>query len=135
MRTSARIRLRRRLLLFSAPVLIVALVAAVKLISVVIAGNSAVSNFADRDTGALRDDVDVLSILDVVEPDKTAFTAADLAAVDGRLEDAESRFDALLSDAPQSCPLRINLELVRETLFVTGTGTPRGSTGRTPWRR
>ena len=46
-RRPSRLTLRKRLVLFSAPVALVALIAAVKLISVVVAGNSAVSNFRD----------------------------------------------------------------------------------------
>jgi hypothetical protein len=112
----SRLRLRRRLLVFSAPVVIVALIAAVKMISVVVAGNSAVSHFARGDVAALRDDVSAMSILNVIEPAKVPFAAGALAVREGRLDQADARFTEALSrtEATQSCPVRVNLELVRE---------------------
>ncbi|MGV0788012.1 hypothetical protein ABQF33_13945 [Mycolicibacterium sp. XJ2] len=112
----SRLRLRRRLLLFSAPVVIVALAIALKLISAVVAGESAVSNFADRDADALRGDVAVMDLLNIVEPAKAPFAAGTLAVLDDRLADADDHFsEALSRTAPdRSCPVLVNLELVRE---------------------
>ncbi|RAV17929.1 hypothetical protein DQP55_00045 [Mycolicibacterium sp. GF69] len=112
----ARLRLRRRLLVFSAPVAVVALVLAVKLISVVVAGDSAVSHFAQRDADALRGDVSVMSTLNIVEPAKAPFAAGTLAVLDDRLADADAHFVDALGRTPreQSCPVLVNLELVRE---------------------
>lgn len=112
----SRLRLRRRLLILSAPVVLVALITAIKMISVVVAGNSAVSSFADRDADALRGDVAVLGVLNVVEPAKAPIAAGTLAVLDDRLADADARFSEALAriTAEQSCPVRINLELVRE---------------------
>jgi hypothetical protein len=112
----SRLRLRRRLLVFSVPLMIVALIAVVKMISVVVAGNSAVSAFARGDVGALQDDVSTLNVLNVIEPAKAPFAAGTLAVREGRLDEADARFSEALSrtDPPQSCPVRINLELVRE---------------------
>jgi hypothetical protein len=116
-RGPSRLRLRRRLVLFSAPVVAVALLAAVKLISVVILGNAAASDFGRHDTGALRDDIATLSVLNVIAPDKLAFAQGGLAALEGDLGAADSRFSDVLSrtDASRSCPVRVNVELVRET--------------------
>ncbi|HET6735398.1 hypothetical protein [Mycobacterium sp.] len=116
MTAPSRLKLRRRLLVFSAPVVLVVLIATVKMISVVVAGDSAVSNFADGDTAALRDDVSALSVLNVIEPEKAPFAAGTLAVREGRLEEADARFSEALArtDAAQSCPVRVNLELVRE---------------------
>ncbi|ULE34173.1 hypothetical protein [Mycobacterium sp. IDR2000157661] len=112
----ARLRLRRRLLLFSAPAVLVLLVAAVKMISVVAAGNSANSNYAERDADALRTNVAVLDVLNVIEPAKAPFAAGTSAVLDDRLADAEARFAEALTHTPaeQSCPVLVNLELVRE---------------------
>lgn len=114
----SRLRLRRRLYLFSAPVLIVLLAAAAKMISVVIAGDSAISDFDRHDIDALRDDISILEFVDVIDPAKTSFAAGDLMVLEGRLADAEARFQESLSrtDAEASCPVRVNLELVQETL-------------------
>jgi hypothetical protein len=108
--------LRRRLVLFSAPVMLVALLAAVKMISVVVAGNSAVGNFRDGDSEALDRDTSTLNAVNVIERAKAPFAAGTLAVLQGRLDEADARFsEALaLTDAGQSCPVLVNLELVRE---------------------
>ncbi len=112
----ARLRLRRRLLVFSAPLVVVALLAVVKMMSVVLAGNAAESHFAERNLGALRNDVSTLSVFNVIEPAKAPFAAGTLAVLENRLDDAYARFSEALSrtGAAQSCPVRINLALVRE---------------------
>jgi hypothetical protein len=108
--------LRRRLVLFSAPVMLVALLAAVKMISVVVAGNSAVTNFRDGDSEALDRDTSTLNAVNVIERAKAPFAAGTLAVLQGRLGEADARFsEALaLTDAGQTCPVLVNLELVRE---------------------
>lgn len=115
-RRPSRLSLRRRLVLFSAPVMLVALLAAVKMISVVVEGNSAVANFSDGDAAALGRDTSTLNVLNVVEPAKAPFAAGALAVLQGRLDEADARFSEALSltDAGQSCPVLVNLELVRE---------------------
>jgi hypothetical protein len=109
---------RRKLLLFSAPVVLVLVVLIAKSVSVVIAGQGAVTAYADRNTAALRTAVDWLRLLDIAEPAKTSFAAGDLAVLDGRPDEAERHFsDSLGHTAPaDSCAVRVNLELVRETL-------------------
>lgn len=111
-------RLRRRLLAYSAPVAVVLLVAVVKLVSVGIAGHSAAADFSDRNTAALRGDVAALNVFNVVEPSKAHFAAGALAALEGRLNEADAQFtEALARTEPaDSCPVRLNLALVRETL-------------------
>ena len=112
----ARLVLRKRLILFSAPVALIALIAAVKLISVVVAGNSAVANFRDGSADALRGNSSTLNTLNVVERAKAPFTAGTAAVLQGRLEDADARFSEALSlTAPEeTCPVLVNLALVRE---------------------
>lgn len=116
-RRPARLRLRRRLLIYSAPVVAVALLVAIKLFSVVLAGNSAAHAFASGDGSAVRADSAILGAVNVVEPARAPFAAGAAAVLDGRLEDADAHFtDALVrSDTVGSCPVRVNLELVRET--------------------
>ncbi len=113
----ARLRLRRRLLIYSAPLTMVAMLVAVKLISLVVAGNSAVSAFARGDGDAVRSDAAVLGVVNVVEPAKAPFVAGTAAVLDGRLDEADGYFTAALArtDTAVSCPVRVNLELVRET--------------------
>lgn len=121
---SSRASLRRRLLLFSGPVTLLLVIALLKLCSVVIAGGLAPTDFAQRDTGALRTEVATLNALNVVEPAKAFFAAGALAVLDGRLENADAQFsEALARTAPAaSCDTRVNLELVRETLGDEAAG-------------
>lgn len=121
---------RRRLLVFSAPVVLVVVVMIIKAVSVVIAGQAASSAYADRDTAALRSAVGTLTVLNIGEPGKTAFAAGSLAVLDNRLEDADRQFTESLArtDAGESCPVRVNLELVRETLGDRAAGRLDGRT-------
>lgn len=113
----ARLRLRRRLLVYSAPLTLLLVLVVVKLISVVVVGDSAASDFTRGDGGAVRDDATVLGVANVVEPAKAPFAAGAAAVLDGRLEEADWNFTAALArtEAANSCPVRVNLELVRET--------------------
>jgi hypothetical protein len=110
--------LRARLLVASAPVSLVVLVALLKLWTVVVAGGSVAADFAEGNTDALGRDVATLSVLDVVEPARTRYAAGTLAVLQDRLTDADGQFAQALAgtDAADSCPVRVNLELVRETL-------------------
>ena len=117
MRTD-RQRLRRRLLLVSAPVVAVVLILAAKLASVAVVGDSVVTDYAHRDTAALSDDIAILHRFNVIEPDRTSYAGGSLAVLQHRLDDADREFgDALArTAADRSCPVRVNLELIRETL-------------------
>ncbi len=115
-RRPSRLLLRRRLVLFSAPVMLIVLLAAVKMISVVVAGNSAVTNFTDRDEEALGRDTSTLGVLNVLEQARAPFAAGTLAVLQGRLDEADRHFsDALARTSTEdACPVLVNLELVRE---------------------
>lgn len=110
--------LRRRLLVYSAPVALVLVIAIVKLLSVLVIGNSAVASFSHRDTEALAGEVARLQVLDVVQPGKASFAAGTLAVLEDRLADADRHFSQAVAQlgAAESCSARVNLELVRETL-------------------
>ena len=75
-------RTRRRLLVLSAPVALVLVLAIVKIVSAVIAGNAAATAFADRDNEALRGAVDALNVVNIVEPAKASFAAGTLAVLE-----------------------------------------------------
>jgi hypothetical protein len=108
---------RRRLLLYSAPVVLVLMLLVAKLVSVAVVGTSAVSNFSDGDAEGLSGDVATLQILDIVEPARTHQAAGALAVLEDRLEDADREFALALEQTRQdnSCAARVDLELVRET--------------------
>ncbi|OBH95475.1 hypothetical protein [Mycobacterium sp. E2733] len=113
----ARLRLRKRLLVYSAPVTVAALLVAVKLFSVVVVGDSAADDFANRDGNGVRAEAAILGVANLVQPAKAPFAAGAAAVLDGRLGDADNQFSAALAstDADRSCPVRVNLELIRET--------------------
>lgn len=115
---SARTRLRRRLLVYSAPVALILVVAIVKLLSVVVAGDAATAAYTERDSNGLRRAVDTLAVFNVIEPEKAPFAAGALAVLDNRLAEADREFSASLArtESAESCAVRVNLELVRETL-------------------
>ncbi|MEE6166425.1 MULTISPECIES: hypothetical protein [unclassified Mycolicibacterium] len=109
---------RKRLLRYSAPVVAVVILVVVKCLSVAIAGNMAGSHFASHDPGALHRDVATLSVLNVAERAKAPFAAGTLAVLQNRLDDADRQFSAALAATAgdESCPARVNLVLVRETM-------------------
>ncbi|MHA0285463.1 hypothetical protein ACXYX3_03315 [Mycobacterium sp. C3-094] len=112
----ARLRRRRRVMLLSALPAVIALLIGGILISVVVAGRSAQQDFASGATGALSDDVAVLQKFGVIEPATAHFAAGALAVREDRLADADAEFSESLARSAfdRSCPVRVNLELVRE---------------------
>lgn len=114
---SIRQRFRRKLVVYSLPIALLLIAATVKIITVLLVGSSAVDDFAHHDIDALRSDLDTLGTFNVIEPQKLSFAQGDLAVLEGRLDDAEHSFTTALDGvaAADSCPVRINLELVRET--------------------
>ena len=123
----SRLRFRRRLLLYSAPVVAVLLLAAVAALAVVHVSRSAVDAFDNHDIDALRADVDQLRSFGVIDEGAVVFAEGDLRVLEGRLADAEERFAESLqsTDAAASCPVRVNLELARETLGDLAVGSGR----------
>ncbi|MBU8807549.1 hypothetical protein KL953_01425 [Mycolicibacterium goodii] len=107
-----------RLLVYSAPVAVVTVLIIVKLLSLVVAGRSVASDYADRDAGAMAGDIAVLRLFNVVEPAKVHVADGARAVLENRLTDAERQYSEALThtDAADSCPVRVDLELVRETL-------------------
>ncbi len=116
-RGPSRLRLRRRLIVSSVPITLLLIAVIGKITSTMLTGNAAITDFAHHDIDALRADVATLNSFNILEPEQVSFIAGDLAVLEGRLEDAEHHFSAALggADGDQACPVRVNLELVRET--------------------
>lgn len=106
---------RGRLLVYSAPVAILTVLVIIKLLSVVVAGRSVASDYADRDAGAMAGDIAVLRLFNVVEPAQVHIAEGARAVLEDRLTDAERQYSEALA-IEDSCPVRVNLALVRETL-------------------
>ncbi|BBY73730.1 hypothetical protein MPRF_06290 [Mycolicibacterium parafortuitum] len=115
-RPPARLRLRRRLLVFSTLPALAVVLLAVKLISVVVVGGAAQRHFETGEAGALADDVSLLQIFNVVEPTNADLAAGGLAVLQDRLDVADARFTDVLGRTAldESCAVRVDLELVRE---------------------
>lgn len=111
----SRLRLRRRLVVFSVPVALLLLTGIAEIASTMLTGDAAVSDFAHHDIDALRSDVSTLTGLNIIEPGQVSFIAGDLAALEGNLDGADKQFSAALTNSGDACPVRINLELIRET--------------------
>lgn len=108
-------RLRRRLLIWSAPVALVLLAVLVAVTTTIVTSRWAATDFANRDSDALRRDVAILDVAGVVAPGRADVAAGSLAVLDGKLDEAERHFaDAVRSGA--SCDADVNLVLVRETM-------------------
>ena len=101
------LRLRRRLLVFSAPVAVLLVVVIVKSFTLVIAGDAAVSAYTDRDNNALRRAVNSLTVLNVVQPANAYFAAGSLAVLDNRLEEADRQFSASLNRSAPAESVRL----------------------------
>jgi len=113
---SIRRRTRRKLLMFSLPVVALLLALAAKIILVLMVGNATVDDYTKHNIDALRDDIAMLSSLNVIQPQKLPFAQGDLAVLEGRLDDADRSFSNARAGGDDGCPVHINLELVRETL-------------------
>lgn len=110
--------LRRRLIVFSVLPAVILVAIAVKLMAMVVYGNSARSHYLDYDSYSLSDDVRKLKSLNVIDSYKPYFADGDRYVLEGKLAEAESEFKTSLSLVSQerSCPVRINLEVVLEAL-------------------
>jgi len=110
--------LRRKLILWSILPAILVLAVAAKLMIMVIYGYSAKDDYLKYDSYALNNDVRMLKSLNVIDSYKAYFADGDRLVLEGKLADARARFTTSLSlvDQSDSCPVRINLEVVLETL-------------------
>nr|WP_217154975.1 hypothetical protein [[Mycobacterium] fortunisiensis] len=110
--------LRRRLILFSILPAVLLLAVAAKLVTMVHYGDSARSHYLSYDSYSLADDVRRLKSFNVIDSYKPYFADGDRYVLEGKLAEAESEFKKSLSLVSQgrSCPVRINLEVVLETL-------------------
>ncbi|OFB42997.1 hypothetical protein BA059_04340 [Mycolicibacterium sp. (ex Dasyatis americana)] len=110
--------LRRRLIVFSILPAVLLVGIAVKLITMVVYGSSARSDYLAYNSYGLADDVRTLKSFNVIDSYKPYFADGDRYVLEGKLAEAESEFKRSLSLVSQarSCPVRINLEVVLETL-------------------
>jgi hypothetical protein len=111
-----RLRMRRRLILFSLPILVLAVVAGLKLILMVGLTGAAAGAYDRGDFGGAVTLSRWQTVLNVVEPWKAHFNVGDGLAGQKLLPDAQAEFERALELASpkEQCPVRVNLYLVLE---------------------
>ncbi|ADG96714.1 conserved hypothetical protein [Segniliparus rotundus DSM 44985] len=117
-RAPRRALLRRRLCALCAPFVALALLSAGYLFWVCATGKDAVGLFDRQDVPHLHEKARSLLDWDILEPWKAHFAEGDADILEGRLTAAEQHFSeaVALADNPDSCPARINLVVVLESL-------------------
>ena len=151
-----RLRLRRRLALWSLPVVVVLLLVATKLFSTVAFGEDAVRSYTAGNITGTQDAADHLAFGNVIEPHKAPFALGDARVLAGDFAGARGAFEEALTRAPkdsiESCQIRVNLVLSLEKLATAATsarprrggpgvprpalpGRVRGAPGLLPGRR
>lgn len=114
----ARLVLRRRLLLWSIPLVILVLLIAGKFLSVGIASAQLNTAFAKGDSAGVHAAAGVLKFANLLEPYKAWFNDGDGYVLQGDFEAAKGQFEEALRLAPknESCKVRVNLVLSLEKL-------------------
>lgn len=112
------LRRRRRLLLGSAPVLLISLVLAVKLLSLPVSAGLAGTAYTGGDADGTVRAAQAMGTLNVVERYKAHFALGDGHVLRGDFEQARQEFSQALDLVPanESCKVRVNLVLSLEKL-------------------
>ncbi len=115
-----RLRLRRRLIWWSLPVVGILVLMAIKLIAVVVLGVQARVSFDADDAVGVELAAAGLGVANLIEPHKAYFAAGDARVLAGDFEGARSAFEGALALAPrdgvEACQIRVNLVLSLERL-------------------
>jgi tetratricopeptide (TPR) repeat protein len=117
---ASRLRMRKRLAVWSLPfVLALALVAA-KLLTMVALGDEAVRAYASGNVTGTENAGQRLEFLNLIEPHKAPFVRGDARVLAGDYDGARAAFEEALALAPrdsrESCQIRVNLALSLEKL-------------------
>ncbi len=122
---AGRLRLRRRLVWWSLPVVVLMLLVATKLLSMVAFGEDALRSYTAGNITGTQDAADHLSWLNVIEPHKAPFARGDARVLAGDFAGARAAFEEALALAPknsvESCQIRVNLVLSLEKLGTAAT--------------
>lgn len=111
-----RLKLRRRLLLRSTPVLLLLLVFAVKLASVGILGNRLPAQFAARDQAGMNSTLEWIDVGNIGRGYREQLAAGDMLILGGDVPAANEQFKAAHEKDQAACPPRGNFALTSETL-------------------
>ncbi len=115
-RRPGRLALRRRLLIWSIPVLLLLLVFAVKLASVGILGNRLPGQFAARDQAGMKSTVEWIDVGNIGRGYREQLAFGDMIMLGGDVPAANEQFKAAHEKEPAACPPRGNFALTSEVL-------------------
>jgi hypothetical protein len=125
----ARLRQRRRLVVWSVPVVVMLLLVAGKLFATVAWGEDARQAYAGGNITATEEAARRLGFLNVLEPHKAPFALGDARVMAEDYEGARAAFEEALTRAPggteESCQIRVNLVLTLERLASAATAAGR----------
>lgn len=115
---ATRLLLRRRMLLFSLPFVLLLFLLAGKFLSVSIASTQLTAAFAKADADGVHAAAGILKIANFVEPYKAWFNDGDGYLLQGDFDSAKGQFEEALRLVPEkeSCKVRVNLVLTLEKL-------------------
>lgn len=115
-----RLELRRKLVVWSLPVVLVLLLVALKLLSMVAFGDRARSSYDAGEVTAVEQAAVRLGFLNVIERHKAPFANGDARVLAGDFGGARGAFEEALDIAPrdavEACQIRVNLVLSLEKL-------------------
>lgn len=112
----SRLRLRRKLLLWSIPVLVLLLLLAIKIASVGILGNKLPRQFAARDDAAMQNTLEWIDVGNIGRGFREKLAQGDLLMLRGDVHGAFEEFKAAHEKEPSACPPRGNFVLIAEKL-------------------
>ena len=125
----ARLTLRRRLVLWSLPAVVLMLLMAVKLLVMVSLGEDALRSYTQGNITGTQDAAERLDVLNVIEPHKAPFALGDARIMAGDVDGARAAFEQALALAPkdslEACQIRVNLVLSLEKLSTAATAAER----------
>ena len=117
---AARLRLRKRLILWSLPFVVLLALVATKLLTMVSLGDEALRSYTAGNVTGTEDAAKRLGFLNLIEAHKAPFARGDARVLAGDYDGARAAFEESLVLAPQdsreACQIRVNLALSLEKL-------------------
>ncbi len=134
-----RLALRRRLVSWSIAPAVLALLVALKLLTMSNAAVQAVDGFFAGSVDVVLGAADRMSFLNVVEPHKAPFARGDGLVLAGDFDGARGQFEQALAIAPpesmDSCQIRVNLALTLEQLGGKAQAAGQEAMAKDYWTR
>jgi hypothetical protein len=117
---AARRRLRKRLVVWSLPFVLLLVLVAGKLLTMVALGDEALRSYSSGNVTGTEDAARRLGFLNLIEPHKAPFARGDGRVLAGDYDGARAGFEESLTLAPrdsrEACEIRVNLALSLEKL-------------------